>query len=173
MTSPAATSSAMSVARLQHREADQAPTQNHTHRQPARANHDQSPDTEDFNEERDADILLTMSTIQHPAISRTLPTCKLRMVSGITQIDLAATPSLLHEASPDQAAQSSQGGPACFKPGASARETLSWHSVEWNARSSSTLVLKFLVLRPSLKHAGPPRTIPHAVTSETLASRKP
>lgn len=107
MTSPAATSSAMSVARLQCRETHQAPPNNHTYRQPTRLSHDHSPDTGDFNEKRDADILLTMSTIQHPSISRTLPTCKLRMVSSITQIDLAATPSLLHEASPDRTAQSS------------------------------------------------------------------
>ena len=39
----------------------------------------------DFSEERDETILLTMSTIQHPAISHTLPTCKLRMVSSNAQ----------------------------------------------------------------------------------------
>ena len=102
MTSPSPT--AMSVAGLQRRETHQAPPNNHTHRQPTRLSHDDSPDTGDFNEERDATILLTMSTIQHSTISRTLPTCKLRMVSSNAQIDLAANPSLLHEASPDQTA---------------------------------------------------------------------
>ena len=90
MTSPTATSAAMSVARLQCRETHQAPPNNHTHRQPTRLSHDHSPDTGDFNEERDADILLPMSSIQHSTISRTLPTCKLRMVSSNAQANAAA-----------------------------------------------------------------------------------
>ncbi len=59
-----------------------------------------------------------------------------------------------------------EGGPDCLKPGASAPETLGGRSVEWNARSSSTFGLMFLMLRTQLEVGWPPSAVPYFVTLE-------